>query len=81
MIARSYENELSSERSKRSYIASSSEKGYKMLKYLLILAVGMVAFSVIFYLIKNHIHIDFKSLFKKGFKKLDDDFGVQCFTR
>lgn len=45
-----------------------------MLKYLIILAVGMVAFSVAFYLIKNHIHIDFKSLLKKGFPKKDNDF-------
>lgn len=34
----------------------------------------MVAFSVAFYLIKNHIHIDFKSLLKKGFPKKDNDF-------
>lgn len=32
------------------------------------------------YIAKNKIHIDFKSFFRKGFKKLDNKFGLFCYT-
>lgn len=34
----------------------------------------------IFYLITNHITIDFKSFFKRGFKKVDNTFGLYCYV-
>lgn len=35
---------------------------------------------LIYYLFSNHIHVDFKSLFKKGFEKNDNYFGLYCYT-
>ena len=32
------------------------------------------------YIIKNKIHINFSSFFKKGFKKIDNKFGLFCYT-
>ena len=46
--------------------------------------VGLLVFFVIFfiflYIKNNHLHIDFKSFFKKGFKKRDESFGVYVYT-
>lgn len=33
-----------------------------------------------YYIISNHIHIDWRSLFKKGFAKNDNYFGLYCYT-
>ena len=46
-----------------------------MIIYIIIL--GIIA--LIFFIIKNHIHIRFKTFIKKGFKKIDNAFGVHCF--
>lgn len=35
---------------------------------------------ILYYLITNHVHVDLKSFFKKGFKKQDNFFGVYCYT-
>lgn len=39
-----------------------------------------ILFLLIFYLFKNHIHVDWQSLFKKGFAKKDNYFGLYCYT-
>lgn len=35
---------------------------------------------IFFYVKNNHLHIDFKSFFKRGFKKRDESFGVYVYT-
>lgn len=35
---------------------------------------------IIYYFISNHIRVDYKSLFKKGFVKNDNYFGLYCYT-
>lgn len=35
--------------------------------------------ALIFFILKNHIHIKFSTFFKKGFKKIDNKFGVHCY--
>ena len=35
---------------------------------------------IFYYLINNHVHVDLKSLFKRGFKKTDNLFGLYCYT-
>lgn len=41
----------------------------------------LIIFAFIFYvLISNHVHVDVKSLFKKGFHKTDNLFGLYCYT-
>lgn len=35
---------------------------------------------IIYYIIVNHVHVDLKSLFKKGFQKTDNLFGLYCYT-
>ena len=35
---------------------------------------------IIYYCFSNHIHVDVKSLFKKGFQKTDNLFGLYCYT-
>lgn len=35
---------------------------------------------ILFYIFYNKIHIDFKSFFRKGFKKLDNTFGLYCYV-
>lgn len=42
------------------------------------LLIGLIVF-VVLYAFRN-VHIDFKSFFKKGFKKLDNKFGIVCVT-
>lgn len=46
-----------------------------MFIYLLIFAF----IYLLFYMIQNHVHIDWKSLFKAGFSKKDDKFGLYTF--
>ena len=41
---------------------------------------GFVIAYIIFYIITNKIHINFKSFFRKGFKKLDNTFGLYCYV-
>ena len=33
-----------------------------------------------YYCYRTHLHIDLKSLFKKGFQKIDNLFGLYCYT-
>lgn len=47
-----------------------------MFKYVFIF---LIVFCV-FFVMKNKIHIDWKSFFKKGFKKKDNKFGLFCYT-
>ena len=49
------------------------------MKIVLLLLLLLILYIV--YLIKsNNISVDFKSFFKKGFKKLDNQFGLFCYT-
>lgn len=48
----------------------------KILLFLLLLFV----LYIIFFINSNSISVDFKSFFKKGFKKLDNQFGLFCYT-
>lgn len=41
----------------------------------------MIIISLIYYIKANNLKIDFKSFFRKGFKKIDNDFGLYCYTR
>lgn len=47
-----------------------------MLLWILII----IIIILIYYIISNHIHIDWRSLFKKGFAKNDNYFGLYCYT-
>ena len=40
----------------------------------------VIVFSLFIIIMKSNIHIDFKSFFKKGFKKIDNKFGIICYT-
>lgn len=40
----------------------------------------IILFLVTYYCITNHVHVDVKSLFKKGFRKTDTLFGLYCYT-
>lgn len=41
----------------------------------------LIIFAFIFYILSsNHVHVDWKSLFKKGFQKTDNLFGLYCYT-
>ena len=51
-----------------------------MIKVLILLALGMVILSITYYLFSNHITLDIKSLFLKGFKKQDNDYGLYAYT-
>lgn len=48
-----------------------------MIYIIIIVCIFCVFFA---YIINNHIHVDFKSFFRKGFKKLDNKFGLFCYT-
>lgn len=37
-------------------------------------------FLLLYFIFVNKIHIDFKSFFRKGFKKIDNAFGLFCYT-
>lgn len=47
------------------------------------LVIILVIIFILFfkYVISNHLHIDFASLFRRGFAKKDDKFGLYCYTR
>lgn len=45
--------------------------------YLIFLAIIIFIFYKIFFVMK--VHIDLKSLFRRGFKKYDNDFGLFCY--
>lgn len=40
----------------------------------------MIIISFIYYIKANNLKIDFKSFFRKGFRKVDNDFGLYCYT-
>lgn len=40
----------------------------------------LIPIFFVFFIFNNKIHIDFKSFFKRGFKKIDNDFGLFCYT-
>ena len=44
------------------------------------LLIFIVVITLLYYCFTQHLHINFKSFFKKGFKKYDNDFGLYCFT-
>ena len=44
------------------------------------LLIIIVIILCIFAIKQSKIHIDFKSFFKKGFKKIDNKFGLFCYT-
>lgn len=46
--------------------------------FLFVLLIFLVV--LITYLVSNHVHIDWKSLFKAGFSKNDNAFGLYCYT-
>lgn len=45
--------------------------------YLIIFV--FVVFLIFTYIKKNHIHIDYSSIIKEGFKKIDNNFGITCY--
>ncbi len=47
---------------------------------MFILILIMLLFFICNYILKNHLHIDFKSFFCRGFKKISNKFGVFCYT-
>lgn len=47
-----------------------------MIKLLFII----IIITLFYYCFSQHLHINFKSFLKKGFKKYDNDFGLYCFT-
>ena len=44
------------------------------------LIILIILVSLIYYCFTQHLHINFKTFFKRGFKKFDNDFGLYCFT-
>lgn len=46
---------------------------------MIYIIIVIIAF-IFYYCISNHIRVDFKSLFKKGFEKNDNYFGLYCYT-
>lgn len=48
-----------------------------MTTFIIILLLIIIIFV---YIKRGHYHIDFKSFRKKGFKKLDNAFGISCYT-
>ena len=40
----------------------------------------LIFIFLFYYIITNHIKVDLKSLFKKGFQKTDNLFGLYCYT-
>ena len=47
-----------------------------MLIYIFIILIFVIILSSI---IRNHLHIDFESFLRKGFKKIDNKFGLYCY--
>lgn len=48
------------------------------MKFFLVCIVFILIY-IIFYLKSNSIHLDIKSFFRKGFKKIDNQFGLFCY--
>lgn len=46
------------------------------MKIILIIILALLIFKIY----QEKIHIDFKSFFKRGFKKIDNKFGLFCYT-
>ena len=46
----------------------------------IILFIALIVFGIL-YIVKNKIHIKFKTFFRKGFKKTDNKFGLVVFSR
>lgn len=46
--------------------------------FFLIFIIVLVYF--VFFVFSNHIHVDWKSLFKEGFSKRDNSFGLYTYT-
>lgn len=46
---------------------------------MVFIPIVLLAF-ILYYIITNHIHVDWKSFFKKGFQKNDNFFGVYCYS-
>lgn len=44
------------------------------------LIILVIIITLFYYCFSQHLHINFKTFFKKGFKKFDNDFGLYCFT-
>ena len=51
-----------------------------MFGFIIVIGLVMLVGSLIYYVIANHMTIDFKSFVKKGFIKNDNDFGLYCYT-
>lgn len=49
---------------------------------MVFLIIGIILLILLFKTIfVDKVHIDFKSFFKRGFKKTDNQFGLLCYTR
>ena len=46
---------------------------------ILIILLCILGYAI-FYVISNKIHIQWDTFFKKGFKKLDNTFGLYCYV-
>ena len=53
------------------------EVGEALMMILFLITIIGFIISIIY---SKHLHIDFSSFFKKGFKKLDSLFGIYCYT-
>lgn len=49
---------------------------FTLFKYSLV----MIVVAFLYFIFSNHLKIDFKSFFRRGFKKIDNDFGLYCYT-
>lgn len=47
---------------------------------MILIAIICIILFIPFYIWSNKIHIDYKSFFRKGFKKIDSPFGVYAYT-
>lgn len=47
---------------------------------IFVLILALVVGYAIFYIITNKIHINWETFFRKGFKKLDNTFGLYCYV-
>ena len=45
---------------------------------LLIILFFIIIIAIVIYLVKNKVHINFKSFFRKGFKLIKDKYGCYC---
>lgn len=47
---------------------------------IFVLIIALVIGYAIFYIITNKIHINWDTFFRRGFKKLDNTFGLYCYV-